>query len=146
MSEDIKVTDGTVLEAINGKVDLDGGNYKGSPLETYINEDVVTYNELEEFVCVTETYVNGTNGYRIWSDNFCEQWGRSTGGTSYTGTYLKPFKDTNYNFVTGEVVPSSTDTDGFDMTTGVSNLTTTGFRLTHSSDRRTHWRACGYIA
>lgn len=38
MSEDIKVTDGTVLEALNNKVDLDGGNYAGSPLEQYIHE------------------------------------------------------------------------------------------------------------
>lgn len=38
MSEDIKVTDGTILEALNGKVDLDGGNYKGSALEEYIHE------------------------------------------------------------------------------------------------------------
>lgn len=38
MSEDIKVTDGTVLEALNGKVDLDGGNYIGSPLEEYIHK------------------------------------------------------------------------------------------------------------
>ena len=38
MSEDIKVTDGTVLESLNNKVDLDGGNYKGSGLEAYIHE------------------------------------------------------------------------------------------------------------
>jgi len=38
MSEDINVTDGTVLECLNNKVDLDGGNYVGSPLETYIHE------------------------------------------------------------------------------------------------------------
>ena len=38
MSEDINVTDGTVLEALNNKVDLDGGNYKGSPLEEYIHK------------------------------------------------------------------------------------------------------------
>ena len=38
MSEDIKVTDGTVLEVLNNKVDLDGGNYAGSPLEQYIHE------------------------------------------------------------------------------------------------------------
>ena len=38
MSEDINVTDGTVLEALNNKVDLDGGNYKGSPLEDYIHK------------------------------------------------------------------------------------------------------------
>lgn len=38
MSEDINVTDGVVLEVLNGKVDLDGGNYKGSELEAYIHE------------------------------------------------------------------------------------------------------------
>lgn len=38
MSEDINVTDGTVLECLNNKVDLDGGNYVGSPLEQYIHE------------------------------------------------------------------------------------------------------------
>ena len=38
MSEDINVTDGTVLESLNNKVDLDGGNYKGSELEAYIHE------------------------------------------------------------------------------------------------------------
>jgi hypothetical protein len=38
MSNDIKVTDGTVLEVLNNKIDLDGGNYKGSELEAYIHE------------------------------------------------------------------------------------------------------------
>lgn len=38
MSEDINVTDGTVLESLNNKVDIDGGNYVGSPLEAYIHE------------------------------------------------------------------------------------------------------------
>ena len=41
MSEDIQVTDGTILEALNNKVDLDGGNYKGSELEAYIHEHCV---------------------------------------------------------------------------------------------------------
>lgn len=38
MSEDINVTDGTVLETLNNKVDLDGGNYVGSPLEDYVHK------------------------------------------------------------------------------------------------------------
>ena len=42
MSEDIKVTDGTVLETLNGKVDLDGGNYIGSGLETIIDNTTVS--------------------------------------------------------------------------------------------------------
>ena len=38
MSNDINVTDGTMLEALNNKVDLDGGNYVGSQLEAYIHD------------------------------------------------------------------------------------------------------------
>lgn len=44
---------------------------------------------------ITETYVNGASGYRIWSNNFCEQWGINS-GTSIDITLLKPYKDTNY--------------------------------------------------
>lgn len=38
MSNDINVTDGIILEALNTKVDIDGSNYKGSELEKYIHE------------------------------------------------------------------------------------------------------------
>lgn len=38
MSEDINLTEGTITEVLNNKVDLDGGNYKGSELEAYIHE------------------------------------------------------------------------------------------------------------
>lgn len=37
MRKDINVTDGTVLETLNNKVDIDGGNYPGSGLEEYIS-------------------------------------------------------------------------------------------------------------
>ena len=40
MSKDINVTDGTVLETLNNKVDLDGGNYAGSGLESYIKPEL----------------------------------------------------------------------------------------------------------
>lgn len=39
MSDDIKVTDGTILEALNCKVDLDGGNYTGSGLEAIVKKN-----------------------------------------------------------------------------------------------------------
>ena len=42
MSEDIKVTDGTLLEVLNNKVDIDGGNYKGSGLEEYVHNHCAT--------------------------------------------------------------------------------------------------------
>lgn len=52
---------------------------------------------------VTETHVSGTQGYRIWSDRFIEQWGKIAvpgENTNKTLTFQKPFKDTNYNIQT----------------------------------------------
>ena len=40
MSEDINVTDGTILEALNNKVDLDGKNYPDSGLEEIIEQRI----------------------------------------------------------------------------------------------------------
>lgn len=52
---------------------------------------------------VTETHVSGTQGYRVWSDGFIEQWGRVTvpgEDVNKTLTFQKPFKNTNYNIQT----------------------------------------------
>lgn len=52
---------------------------------------------------VTETHVSGTQGYRVWSDGFIEQWGKATvSGEDHdnTLTFQKPFKNTNYNIQT----------------------------------------------
>lgn len=52
---------------------------------------------------VTETHVSGTQGYRVWSDGFIEQWGKVTlPGEDYnkTLTFQKPFKNANYNIQT----------------------------------------------
>lgn len=52
---------------------------------------------------ITETWMNGTSGYRVWSDGFTEQWGKShlSGEDTYhTITFPKAFKNTNYNVQT----------------------------------------------
>lgn len=52
---------------------------------------------------VTETHVSGTQGYRVWSDGFIEQWGKVTVSgedLNNTLTFQKPFKSTNYNIQT----------------------------------------------
>lgn len=52
---------------------------------------------------VTKTHVSGTQGYRVWSDGFIEQWGKVTVSgedTNNTLTFQKPFKNTNYNIQT----------------------------------------------
>lgn len=47
---------------------------------------------------IIQTYTNGTSGYRIWSDGYCEQWGRlaANSDTIYTVNLLKEMRDTNY--------------------------------------------------
>lgn len=51
---------------------------------------------------VVDSYINGTSGYRVYEDGYCEQWGyiatNSSGVNSYTVTLLIPYKDTNYIF------------------------------------------------
>lgn len=52
---------------------------------------------------VTETHVSGTQGYRVWSDGFIEQWGKVTvpgEDSDKTLTFQKPFKNANYNIQT----------------------------------------------
>lgn len=46
---------------------------------------------------ITDTYVNGTSGYRVWSDGYCEQWG--TAQNNQEITLLKPYTDANYNAI-----------------------------------------------
>ena len=77
MSEDIKVTDGTILEALNNKVDLDGGNYKGSELEAYIHEHCGGGGGLEVGdIGFTQGYIDETKNQRRYlnkADNYIIQ-------------------------------------------------------------------------
>ena len=99
---------------------------------------------------IKDTYVNGTSGYRIWSDGYCEQWGNipftATGGwVSGTITFLKPFKDTNY-YINGRGNWSERQSCGF----GLNSKTTTAVNVTVAINTLTSengaWRACGYLA
>ena len=57
---------------------------------------------------LVESYVNGTSGYRIYSDGWCEQWGQISLNQSVSGgaynvasvTFLKPFANTFYSVAT----------------------------------------------
>lgn len=54
---------------------------------------------------VTETWVEGTSGYRLFSDGFIEQWGRTGPLTDSTTTitFYKEFKNTNYVLISTAV-------------------------------------------
>ena len=105
----------------------------------------VSKSDLLEVQCVVETYVNGTSGYRIWSDGYCEQWGIA-GGTadSYrTITLLKEFKDTSYIILFTET--NRTTNDNSRNSTVITNNTTTKTFYAYMN-RFPFWKACGYLA
>lgn len=59
---------------------------------------------------ITETYVNGTSWYRVWSDGWCEQGGRlsSVTGTGFQTVILPlAYADTNYSLLTCANRPTS---------------------------------------
>ena len=88
---------------------------------------------------ITETWVSGTSGYRIWSDGFIEQWGKIhlSGEASYhTLTFKKAFKNTNYNVQTASWGIT-------DRHACMKNKTTTSVQLAAWSNDN-DWYAFGY--
>lgn len=107
----------------------------GSGHDFLTNGDVTAY--------VTETYVNGTSGYRLYSDKYIEQWGRNTRGNT-TVTLLKAFKDTNYQIQIALDYGGGTPTwEEMTMSLTGNDRTTTTFRC---GTRNGDWVAKGYIA
>lgn len=99
---------------------------------------------------VIQTYINGTSGYRIWSDGYCEQWGKtnySVGGQ--TVTLLKEMKDTNYNVSTTIYYRGTfSTTGGSTPAPSCTAVSTTQIRISQESavSKCTYWRVCGYLA
>ena len=100
---------------------------------------------------VTDTYVNGTSGYRTWSDGYCEQWGTITSYSSSNGVYkhvvtlLKPYKDANYQVYATPIAASAGEN-----TIGVTATGRTATQITFATASNytngTLWKAEGYIA
>lgn len=93
-----------------------------------------------------EERVSGNNGYRLYSNGFCEQWGFTTGTSSATKTvtFTKEYKDTNYNVVFGN---SYTGTASATSCVSTSTKATTGFSLIDNGTTTflTYWRTYGYV-
>ena len=101
---------------------------------------------------VVETYDDGNgNGYRVWSNKWCEQYGVRSGTAGwYTITFLKPFRDSNY-ILTGSVVDINYDygTQNF----GTVDKTSTSVKVCNSYGPgesfyggQVSWKAEGYIS
>lgn len=89
---------------------------------------------------VSQNYLNGTSGYRVWTDGYCEQWGFMAGGTA-TVTLLKPYSDTTYAITLG-----LTDFNGSTYAPTIHSRTKSSFVIyTIAADRNCFWKTCGYI-
>lgn len=97
----------------------------------------------KKMVYVSETWNNGSNWYRKYSDGYIEQGGHGTGGIC---TFNRPFSNTNYTF---NVQPSSGETSHPDWTAAYelrTGRTATSTRLAYyeGGDKGWDWRASGY--
>jgi hypothetical protein len=92
-------------------------------------------------VHIIDTYVNGTSGYNVWSNGYCEQWGYVT--TSNTQVQLMvEYRDINYAILYGSQGTYSSR-DGVPRTNG---MTTTYFKYSSANQTNTpaHWLTIGY--
>ena len=93
-------------------------------------------------------YVSGTSGYRIWSNGYCEQWGRVSQGTGYTDitvTLPKKMKDTNYQVF---IEAQKTSKDNADWNYGHYCYITSAntFICSNRQTKNYFWRVYGYLA
>lgn len=101
---------------------------------------------------VVESYRNGTEWYRVWSDGWVEQGGHVLAGTSssviITVNFLKPFADTDYVMYEGvQSTDSTTSTTYRDVGVRCENTTDvhskTGFKMLKHPYVSKYWYACG---
>ena len=93
---------------------------------------------------ITETYVNGTSGYIVYSNGYCEQWGYSSSSKNVSITLTKPFKNTYYHVFLSKIADSS----GSGIPTVKPDYTNSSFIVNSYKDTSQPfwWLARGYIA
>lgn len=131
MSEEQDINLGAITEALNSKMDLDHNNDNKPYLKT--------------------TYVNGSSGYNIWSNGYCEQWGKSTAGSGSMATInlLKIYNNTNYNI---NLAVNNNENNNTNFFVKIGQLNTSSFtaRSGYSSGSAGAyafwWKASGYLA
>lgn len=130
--------------------------------DTLQNADLINIARMQEQITdintqsrgyLVESYTNGTSGYRLYSDGYCEQWGYSDQDKNSlrTITFLKPYKDTNYVVTLG----ASNINDPKNQNSRIAkiqSITTTNMVVVGVYDNNIlndfhfYWRTCGYIA
>jgi hypothetical protein len=92
---------------------------------------------------ITETYINGTSWYRVYSDGWCEQGGISARNLQ-TIQLLKAYANTDY-IVFGNIITTDAQ-QVYGNQVNIMTKTTTNFSFPNSSGAQRQWHACGYIS
>ena len=113
-------------------------------------ETKVDKSSMLEVPCISETYVNGTSWYRVYSDGWCEQGGEVINVTTsaQTITLLKPYKDGNYYINCNQPLEATSSFQTFGITARNSDSFTV-MQRNYNSDAgacNSTWQAYGYIA
>ncbi len=95
---------------------------------------------------ITETYVNETSGYLVYSNGYCEQWGQvTTTNTSYTLSFIKSFSNLNY-IMSGAMINASYNKDNT-ANLAFNKTSTSGCEVYGSINKSGfYWQARGYIS
>lgn len=122
--------------------------------ETVQNANLIAAGRMQEQITninapsrgyLVQSYVNGTSGYRVYSDGWREQWGRITvrQDSSVSVTFLKPFMNASYY---ANWISCNGETLNGEGTRACANLTTTSMRIYNGQDcaMLANWYACGY--
>lgn len=130
-----------VANAVQNLELLDAGQVLEALSEKISREEMKVY--------ITETYANETSGYNVYSNGYCEQWGKRAGGGSQTINLLKPFRDSKYNTLVSICVSESSTTLSAWVASQASDSFTVqnGYGDKYNSNQYPiNWRACGYLA
>ena len=111
----------------------------------------------DKCIHIIDTYINGTSGYRIWSDGYCEQWGEvsTTAARQSWGniTLTKIYKDINYNVFINPKSHVRNNTYLVFMNMGTARIISSnnfyaGAYGISDVDLNTGfwWKTCGYLA
>ena len=92
-----------------------------------------------------ESYINGDNWYRIYSDGWCEQGGKViTTDQNVTVNLLKPYSNSDYSLMRTNISDSSTATSV--RMESVYELTSTNFKISSfSAIDEIIWEAKGVL-
>ena len=120
--------------------------YTKTPPAYSVGEEIVTAGWFRQSGCtartVIETYINGANWYRVWSDGWKEQGGEAGASNRITVTFPKAFSNTKYT-----VVATSIGTGGEIYAQCIQHTSATQmtiYNLGGSATLAKSWYACGY--